>query len=88
MIVIIIGTTVSATHANSPYRSAMNEYLLLTKHMPNVRTVAFYRGTSVQKDGGLIRYTQCPAIIVATLGRLNALARDKNLNAEGIKHIS
>jgi ATP-dependent RNA helicase UAP56/SUB2 len=63
-----------------------NEYLRFAKYMPNVRTAVFYGGTPVQKDQELLKSAQCPHIIVATPGRLNALARDKSLDAKGVKH--
>ncbi|KAH8834909.1 P-loop containing nucleoside triphosphate hydrolase protein [Flagelloscypha sp. PMI_526] len=64
-----------------------NEYTRFAKYMPDVRVSTFYGGTSVSKDAELLRdKTKCPHIIVATPGRLNALARDKILDAKKVKH--
>jgi len=55
--------------------------------MPDVRTSVFYGGTSVAKDAEILKdKTKCPHIIVATPGRLNALGRDKLLDATNVKH--
>ncbi|PVF92148.1 putative SUB2-mRNA export protein [Serendipita vermifera] len=63
-----------------------NEYSRFARYMPTVRTAVFYGGTPVQKDQELLKSAEVPHIIVATPGRLNALARDKSLNASGVKH--
>lgn len=63
-----------------------NEYSRFARYMPDVRTAVFYGGTPVQKDQELLKSAEVPHIIVATPGRLNALARDKSLNASGVKH--
>ncbi|KIJ45095.1 hypothetical protein M422DRAFT_59910 [Sphaerobolus stellatus SS14] len=64
-----------------------NEYLRFAKYMPDIRTSVFYGGTPVQKDADLLKDPKtCPHIVVATPGRLNALARDKYLNAKHVKH--
>ncbi|KAJ7793840.1 P-loop containing nucleoside triphosphate hydrolase protein [Mycena olivaceomarginata] len=56
-----------------------NEYSRFAKYMPDVRVSTFYGGTPVAKDSETLREkTRCPHIVVATPGRLNALARDKH----------
>ena len=64
-----------------------DEYTRFAKYMPDVRVGAFYGGTPVTKDAEIFRdKTKCPHIVVATPGRLNALARDKVLDATNVKH--
>jgi ATP-dependent RNA helicase UAP56/SUB2 len=64
-----------------------NEYTRFAKYMPDVRVSTFYGGTSVVKDSETLRdKTKCPHIVVATPGRLNALVRDKLLDAKKVKH--
>jgi len=64
-----------------------NEYTRFAKYMPDVRVSTFYGGTPVAKDAELLRdKSKCPHIVVATPGRLNALARDKVLDAKNVKH--
>ncbi|EGO02766.1 hypothetical protein SERLA73DRAFT_150394 [Serpula lacrymans var. lacrymans S7.3] len=64
-----------------------NEYTRFAKYMPDVRVSTFYGGTPVAKDSEILRdKTKCPHIVVATPGRLNALARDKVLDAKNVKH--
>ena len=55
--------------------------------MPDVRVSTFYGGTAVSKDTETLRdKSKCPHIVVATPGRLNALVRDKVLDAKNVKH--
>lgn len=64
-----------------------NEYTRFAKYMPDVRVSTFYGGTPVTKDAEVLRdKNKCPHIVVATPGRLNALARDKVLDAKNVKH--
>lgn len=64
-----------------------NEYTRFAKYMPDVRVNTFYGGTPVTKDAELLRdKSKCPHIVVATPGRLNALVRDKVLDASKVKH--
>ncbi|KAG1889358.1 P-loop containing nucleoside triphosphate hydrolase protein [Suillus subluteus] len=64
-----------------------NEYARFAKYMPDVRVGTFYGGTPVQKDAETLRdKARCPHIVVATPGRLNALTRDKVLDAKNVKH--
>ncbi|KIY67510.1 P-loop containing nucleoside triphosphate hydrolase protein [Cylindrobasidium torrendii FP15055 ss-10] len=64
-----------------------NEYTRFAKYMPEVRVNTFYGGTPISKDAELLRdKKKCPHIIVATPGRLNALVRDKILDAKNVKH--
>ena len=64
-----------------------NEYNRFAKYMPDVRVSTFYGGTPVTKDAELLRdKIKCPHIVVATPGRLNALVRDKLLDASKVKH--
>ena len=64
-----------------------NEYTRFAKYMPDVRVSTFFGGTPVVKDADLLRdKTKCPHIVVATPGRLNALVRDKVLDASKVKH--
>ncbi|KAK7064662.1 histidine kinase [Favolaschia claudopus] len=62
-----------------------NEYTRFAKYMPDVRVSTFYGGTPVAKDAETLRdKNKCPHIVVATPGRLNALARDKVLDAKNL----
>ncbi len=55
--------------------------------MPDARVSTFFGGTPVSKDTELLRdKSKCPHIVVATPGRLNALVRDKALDASKVKH--
>ena len=64
-----------------------NEYARFAKYLPDVRVATFYGGTPVAKDAELLRdKSKCPHIVVATPGRLNALTRDKVLDAKNVKH--
>ena len=64
-----------------------NEYNRFAKYMPEVRVGTFFGGTPVSKDIELLgSKTKCPHIVVATPGRLNALIRDKSLDASKVKH--
>ncbi len=64
-----------------------NEYTRFAKYMPDVRVSTFFGGTPVVKDADLLRdKSKCPHIVVATPGRLNALVRDKVLDASKVKH--
>ncbi|KAF9015435.1 P-loop containing nucleoside triphosphate hydrolase protein [Cyathus striatus] len=64
-----------------------NEYTRFAKYMPDVRVSTFYGGTPVAKDAEILRdKARCPHIVVATPGRLNALARDKVLDCKNVKH--
>jgi ATP-dependent RNA helicase UAP56/SUB2 len=66
-----------------------NEYTRFAKYMPDVRVGTFYGGTPVQKDAEILRdKTRCPHIVVATPGRLNALTREKVLDAKNVKHFT
>jgi hypothetical protein len=66
-----------------------NEYTRFAKYMPDVRVHTFYGGTPVQKDAEILRdKNRCPHIVVATPGRLNALTRDKILDAKNVKHFT
>ncbi|KAI6022605.1 P-loop containing nucleoside triphosphate hydrolase protein [Pisolithus marmoratus] len=66
-----------------------NEYTRFAKYMPDVRVHTFYGGTPVLKDAELLRdKNRCPHIVVATPGRLNALVRDKILDAKNVKHFT
>ncbi|KAG2111321.1 P-loop containing nucleoside triphosphate hydrolase protein [Suillus discolor] len=66
-----------------------NEYTRFAKYMPDVRIGTFYGGTPVQKDAEILRdKTRCPHIVVATPGRLNALTREKVLDAKNVKHFT
>ncbi|QRV86043.1 DEAD/DEAH box helicase [Ceratobasidium sp. AG-Ba] len=64
-----------------------NEYTRFSRYMPDVRTSVVFGGTPVAKDVELLKdKTKCPHIIVATPGRLNALARDKHFDPKKTKH--
>jgi ATP-dependent RNA helicase UAP56/SUB2 len=64
-----------------------NEYVRFGKYMPDVRVHTFFGGTPIQKDSELLKdKAKCPHVIVATPGRLNALTRDKILDAKNVKH--
>jgi ATP-dependent RNA helicase UAP56/SUB2 len=64
-----------------------NEYSRFAKYMPDVRVATFFGGTPIQKDSEMLKdKTKCPHIIVATPGRLNALTREKILEAKNVKH--
>ena len=64
-----------------------NEYNRFAKYMPEVRVATFYGGVPIMKDTELLKdKSKCPHIVVATPGRLNALARDKILVPNHVKH--
>ena len=64
-----------------------NEYARFSKYMPECRTSVFYGGTSQKTDTETLKNKDtCPHVVVATPGRLNALVRDKSLNASHVKH--
>jgi ATP-dependent RNA helicase UAP56/SUB2 len=64
-----------------------NEYARFAKYMPDVIVATMYGGTPMTKDAETLKdKTKCPHIIVATPGRLNALCRDKILEAKNVKH--
>jgi len=64
-----------------------NEYARFSKYLPEVRTSVFYGGTSQKTDTETLKNKDtCPHVVVATPGRLNALVRDKSLNASNVKH--
>ena len=64
-----------------------NEYSRFAKYMPDVRVSTFFGGVPVAKDAETLRdKTKFPHIVVATPGRLNALVRDKILEAGKVKH--
>jgi ATP-dependent RNA helicase UAP56/SUB2 len=75
-------------HARELAFQIKKEYTRFAKYMPEVRVAAFYGGTPVTKDAELLKdKSKCPHIVVATPGRLNALARDKFLDAKHVKHL-
>lgn len=64
-----------------------NEYARFSKYLPDVRTSVFYGGTSQKSDTETLKNKDtCPHVVVATPGRLNALVRDKSLNASNVKN--
>merc|ERR1719343_545501 len=62
-----------------------HEYERFSKYMPSVKTAVFYGGVSVKQNQGILK-NDCPHIVVGTPGRILALARDKHLKLDGIKH--
>ena len=62
-----------------------HEYERFSKYMPAVKTAVFYGGVSVKQNQGILK-NDCPHIVVGTPGRILALARDKHLKLDGIKH--
>jgi ATP-dependent RNA helicase UAP56/SUB2 len=74
-------------HTRELAHQIYKEYSRFAKYMPDVRVSTFYGGTPVSKDSEILRdKSKCPHIVVATPGRLNALARDKVLDAKNVKH--
>ena len=64
-----------------------NEYARFAKYLPDIRVATFCGGTPVTKDAEFLRdKSKCPHIAVGTPGRLNALTRDKALDAKNVKH--
>ena len=64
-----------------------NEYNRFAKYMPDVRIATFYGGTPITKDAEILKdKSKCPHIVVATPGRMNALARDKLISLNHVKH--
>ncbi|XP_035683595.1 spliceosome RNA helicase DDX39B [Branchiostoma floridae] len=61
------------------------EYERFSKYMPTIKNAVFFGGMPIQKDRNTLK-TNCPHIVVATPGRLLALARDKSLNLKHVKH--
>mmetsp|Transcript_55098 Transcript_55098/g.61551 ORF Transcript_55098/g.61551 Transcript_55098/m.61551 type:complete len:401 (-) Transcript_55098:196-1398(-) len=62
-----------------------HEYERFSKYLPSVKTAVFYGGVPVKQNREILK-NDCPHIVVGTPGRILALARDKNLNLDGIKH--
>ena len=62
-----------------------HEYERFSKYLPAVKTAVFYGGVSVKQNKEILK-NDCPHIVVGTPGRILALARDKDLKLDGIKH--
>jgi ATP-dependent RNA helicase UAP56/SUB2 len=62
-----------------------NEYERFSKYLPAVRTAVFYGGVNIKSNKETLA-TNCPHIVVGTPGRVLALARDKVLKLDKIKH--
>jgi len=62
-----------------------HEYERFSKYLPTVKTAVFYGGVSVKNNREILK-NDCPHIVVGTPGRILALARDKDLKLDSIKH--
>merc|ERR1711935_241662 len=62
-----------------------HEYERFSKYLTEVKTAVFYGGVNIRTNRDILK-NDCPHIVVGTPGRILALARDKNLNLDGIKH--
>mmetsp|Transcript_65820 Transcript_65820/g.184016 ORF Transcript_65820/g.184016 Transcript_65820/m.184016 type:complete len:427 (-) Transcript_65820:274-1554(-) len=62
-----------------------HEYERFSKYLPSVKTAVFYGGVSVKQNQEILK-NDCPHIVVGTPGRILALARDKDLKLDSIKH--
>mmetsp|Transcript_79804 Transcript_79804/g.156514 ORF Transcript_79804/g.156514 Transcript_79804/m.156514 type:complete len:427 (+) Transcript_79804:118-1398(+) len=62
-----------------------HEYERFSKYLPTVKTAVFYGGVSVKSNREILK-NDCPHIVVGTPGRILALARDKDLKLDSIKH--
>jgi len=62
-----------------------HEYERFSKYLPSVKTAVFYGGVPLKQNREILK-NDCPHIVVGTPGRILGLARDKNLNLDGIKH--
>merc|ERR1712028_276662 len=62
-----------------------HEYERFSKYLPAVKTAVFYGGVPIKQNREILK-NDCPHIVVGTPGRILALARDKNLILDGIKH--
>jgi len=62
-----------------------HEYERFSKYLPSVKTAVFYGGVSVKTNIEILK-NDCPHVVVGTPGRILALARDKHLKLDSIKH--
>jgi len=62
-----------------------HEYERFSKYLPTVKTAVFYGGVSVKQNLEILK-NDCPHVVVGTPGRILALARDKDLKLDSIKH--
>lgn len=62
-----------------------HEYERFSKYLPNIKTAVFYGGVSIKLNREVLK-NDCPHIVVGTPGRILALAREKNLKLNNIKH--
>jgi ATP-dependent RNA helicase UAP56/SUB2 len=61
------------------------EYERFSKYNNNVKIAVFFGGMNIKKDEEVLS-KNCPHIVVATPGRLLALARSKSLSLKNVKH--
>ena len=62
-----------------------HEYERFSKYLPEVKTAVFYGGVSIKNNRDILR-NDCPHIVVGTPGRILALAREKSLKLDHVKH--
>lgn len=62
-----------------------HEYERFSKYLPNIKTAVFYGGVSIKTNRDILK-NDCPHIVVGTPGRILALAREKVLKLNNIKH--
>ena len=66
-----------------------NKYMWFAKYISDIRVYIFYGDTPVQKDTEILcDKNQCPHLVVVTPGRLNALSREKILDAKNVKNFT
>jgi ATP-dependent RNA helicase UAP56/SUB2 len=62
-----------------------HEYERFSKYLPSVKTAVFFGGVNVKSNREILK-NNCPHVVVGTPGRILALARDKDLKLDSIKH--
>jgi len=62
-----------------------HEYERFSKYLPSIKTAVFYGGVNIKQNREILTNDK-PHIVVGTPGRILALAREKALVLDGIKH--
>jgi len=62
-----------------------HEYERFSKYLPQVKTAVFYGGVNIKTNREILK-NDCPHVVVGTPGRILALARDKDLKLDAVKH--
>jgi len=61
------------------------EYERFSKYMSSTKIAVFFGGMPIKKDEQVLK-DNCPHIVVGTPGRILALAKDKKLKMQNVKH--